>query len=85
VAQQQAPPVGQHRGALAEPRRAAPAPAAPQPDPSPGARDAEEVIQIVRLPLAEFRSLLLSGTMTPVSIAAGYLALEKLRQLGYGE
>jgi hypothetical protein len=41
------------------------------------------VIQIVRMPLTEFRSLMLSGAMTPVSIAAGFLALEKLQQLGY--
>ncbi len=56
-----------------------------QEDPSPGSRDAEEVIQIVRMPLKELRALLLSGVMTPVSITAALLALEKLKELGYKE
>lgn len=58
-------------------------PPAPQADPSPGSRDAEEVIQIVRLPLKELRALMLSGQMTPVSITGTLLALEKLKELGY--
>ncbi len=41
----------------------------PQADPAPGARDPEEFIQVTRVSVAEFRSLLVSGDLMLPSVS----------------
>lgn len=57
----------------------------PTPHPAPAARDGEEEaagIEAVRVPLCEFRRLAASGEMLLPSVATGWMAIEKLRELG---
>ena len=58
----------------------------PTPHPSPAARDGEEEaagIEAVRVPLREFRRLAASGEMLLPSVATGWMAIERLKELGY--
>lgn len=41
------------------------------------------LLQVLRVPLAEFRQLMVSGEMMLPSITTAYMALEKLNSLGY--
>ncbi|KAF8056764.1 RD21A [Scenedesmus sp. PABB004] len=55
----------------------------PGTDPQPGSRDAEEAsMEVLRLPLDEFRWLMVSGEMLLPSITTAYMALDRLRELG---
>jgi hypothetical protein len=55
----------------------------PTPDAAPGERDAEEAsIEVLRVPLSQFRKLLSSGEMLLPSVATGYMALERLQEEG---
>lgn len=55
----------------------------PQPDLNPGSRDAEEAsMEVLRVPLEEFKSLMLSGDMLLPSITTAYLAMDRLREQG---
>ncbi|KAF8056772.1 hypothetical protein HT031_006270 [Scenedesmus sp. PABB004] len=55
----------------------------PDTDPQPGSRDAEEAsMEVLRLPLDEFRRLMVSGEMLLPSITTAYMALDRLRELG---
>ncbi|KAL6757253.1 hypothetical protein V8C86DRAFT_2629459 [Haematococcus lacustris] len=54
----------------------------PQVDPDPGARDAEEYIEVLRVPVPELRRLLVSGDMMLPSIVTANLALAVLESRG---
>ncbi|KAF8056760.1 TGD2 [Scenedesmus sp. PABB004] len=55
----------------------------PGTDPQPGSRDAEEAsMEVLRLPLDEFRRLMVSGEMLLPSITTAYMALDRLHELG---
>jgi hypothetical protein len=57
----------------------------PSAHPAPAARDGEEEaagIEAVRVPLRAFRRLAASGEMLLPSVATGWMAIEKLRELG---
>ncbi|GBF98548.1 hypothetical protein Rsub_11878 [Raphidocelis subcapitata] len=56
----------------------------PVADADPGSRDLEEVtLEVLRMPLEEFRALMISGDMLLPSIATSYLAIDKLKEEGY--
>ncbi|KAI8466591.1 MAG: hypothetical protein J3K34DRAFT_433131 [Monoraphidium minutum] len=56
----------------------------PQPDADPGSRDLEEMsMEVLRMPLDEFRALMLGGDMLLPSITTAYMAMDKLREEGY--
>ena len=54
----------------------------PRPDAAPGGRDAEEWIQVQRVPLGRLRALMRGGDMLLPSLATCWLALERLAELG---
>ena len=54
-----------------------------QADATPGARDAEELIEVQRYALAELQALMVSGHMLLPSVATCFMALEKLKNLGH--
>ena len=57
----------------------------PEPHPCPAARDGEEEaagLEAVRVPLREFRRLAANGEVLLPSVAAGWMAMERLRELG---
>ena len=53
-----------------------------QADGAPGARDAEELIEVHRLGLPELAALMAGGDMLLPSVATCFLALERLRAQG---
>ncbi|KAK9843778.1 hypothetical protein WJX81_005907 [Elliptochloris bilobata] len=55
----------------------------PQADGMPGARDAEEFIEVHRVGLAKLRALMTGGDMLLPSVATCFLALDRLRCLGH--
>mmetsp|Transcript_40364 Transcript_40364/g.48931 ORF Transcript_40364/g.48931 Transcript_40364/m.48931 type:complete len:275 (+) Transcript_40364:80-904(+) len=52
----------------------------PQPDPNPPPRDAEEIIEVVRVDISELEGLMLSGDMMPPSIVTCTAALKYLNE-----
>ncbi|WIA21290.1 hypothetical protein OEZ85_000523 [Tetradesmus obliquus] len=55
----------------------------PHPDLNPGSRDAEEAsMEVLRVPLDEFKRMMLSGEMLLPSITTAYMALDKLKEEG---
>ena len=57
----------------------------PREHPSPPARDGEEVaagLEAVRVPLREFRRLAAGGEVLLPSVATGWMAIERLREMG---
>ena len=52
-------------------------------DAAPGERDAEELLEASRVPLARLRDLLLAGQLLLPSMGAVALALHRLRELGH--
>lgn len=55
--------------------------AAPEPHPAVGCAVCLSV-QVLRVPLEEFKSLMVSGDMLLPSITTAYLAIDKLREQG---
>jgi hypothetical protein len=51
---------------------------APEPDAAPGARDREEYIEILRVPLPELRRLMRGGEMLLPSVSTCWWGLERL-------
>ena len=54
-----------------------------QTDADPGARDAEELIEVQRCSIPDLQALLVSGNMLLPSVATCFISLERLRQLGH--
>ena len=55
----------------------------PEPDPHPGARDAEEDIQVLRVSVSELKRMIRGGgDMMLHSIATSYMALDVLKERG---
>ena len=54
----------------------------PRPDAAPGGHDAEEWIEVQRVPLGRLRALMHGGDMLLPSLATCWLALERLAELG---
>ena len=52
-------------------------------DTAPGERDAEELLEVSRVPLARLRDLALAGQLLLPSVGAVALALHRLRALGH--
>ena len=54
----------------------------PTPDPAPGARDAEERIDVVRVPVADIGALVAAGRVLPPSETVAWAAVDELRRRG---
>ena len=60
-----------------------PVPGHLQADAAPGARDAEELIEVQQYDLAELQALMVSGHMLLPSVATCFMALERLKNMGH--
>lgn len=54
----------------------------PHPDLTPGPRDAEERIDVVRVPVAELGALVAAGRILPPSVSVAWAAVDELRRRG---